>query len=115
MFASLKDPEPPPQEQDEVAEAVVAEAPAPAPRAAPRPRAVPQPEAPSVRNSTRVDKVMVATFLPKDAHKRLRQIALDEDTDVQMLVYDGLNLLFRAKNLPQIPKPPRVKRGPKAR
>jgi hypothetical protein len=67
------------------------------------------------RNTTREGRIMVATFLDKDAHKRLRQIALDEDTDVQTIVYDALNLFFRERKLPQMAPRERVQRGPKRR
>ena len=76
----------------------------------------PPPSRPSTsRNTTREGRVMVATFLDRDAHKRLRQIALDEDTDVQSIVYDALNLFFRERELPQMPLRPKVQRGPKPR
>ena len=93
-------------------------APAPAPPLAAPAAEVPQaePSRPTTtRNTTREGRVMVATFLDKDAHKRLRQIALDEDTDVQSIVFDALNLFFRERSLPAMPKPPKAQRGPKPR
>lgn len=75
----------------------------------------PPPRPSTTRNTTREGRVMVATFLDRDAHKRLRQIALDEDTDVQSIVFDALNLFFRDRSLPTMPKPPKAQRGPKPR
>lgn len=77
--------------------------------------AAPPPRSTSARNSTREGRVMVATFLDRDAHKRLRQIALDEDTDIQSIVYDALNIFFRERDLPQMPPRAKVQRGPKPR
>lgn len=90
-------------------------APPPAPVAveAEAPMAAPQPG--SGRNTTREGRIMVATFLDKDAHKRLRQIALDEDTDVQSIVFDALNLFFRERKLPPMAAREKVQRGPKRR
>lgn len=73
------------------------------------------PRTASARNTTREGRVMVATFVDKGDHKRLRQIALDEDTDMQTLVRDALNLLLRDRNLPPLPQLPKVPRGPKPR
>lgn len=71
---------------------------------------------PSTRNTTREDKVMVATFIPRAAHKQLRMLALQEDTELQVILVDALNGYCKDRKLGLvIPRPPKVKRGPKPR
>jgi hypothetical protein len=46
---------------------------------------------------TRKDKHGVAAYLSKEAHKQLKQIALDEDAEVQELIIEGINRVFEAR------------------
>ncbi len=48
-------------------------------------------------SSTRKDKHGVAAYLSKEAHKQLKQIALDEDAEVQQLIIEGINRVFEAR------------------
>lgn len=48
-------------------------------------------------SSTRKDKHGVAAYLSREAHKQLKQIALDEDAEVQQLIIEGINRVFEAR------------------
>jgi ribosomal protein L32 len=48
-------------------------------------------------SKTRKDKHGVAAYLSKEAHKQLKQIALDEDAEVQELIIEGINRVFEAR------------------
>ena len=111
IWASLREPEPQPVQQVE-----------PEPQAEPEP-SPPPPTPPTPRSSskaaprpvTRQEMVSVSCFLPKDVHKRLKLLAVSEDTEIQGILIDALNAYFRKREMPLIPKPPKAKRGPKPR
>jgi len=70
--------------------------PVPAPVSSPPPEALAvEPELKVSR--TRKDKHGVAAYLSKEAHKQLKQIALDEDAEVQELIIEGINRVFEAR------------------
>src|SRR3954451_16048980 len=57
------------------------------------------------RKSNRPDrkgKSLVAAHVNRDAAKQLRMLAVENDTTVQSLVVEGLNLLFKHHGKPQI-------------
>ena len=70
--------------------------PAPAPVSPPPPEALGVAPEPKV-SRTRKDKHGVAAYLSKEAHKQLKQIALDEDAEVQELIIEGINRVFEAR------------------
>jgi hypothetical protein len=49
---------------------------------------------------------LVGAHLSPDVGKQLRQIALDEDTDVKSLLIEAINLLFKTRGKPQIASDP---------
>jgi hypothetical protein len=49
---------------------------------------------------------LVGAHLSPDVGKQLRQIALDEDTDVKALLIEAINLLFKTRGKPQIASDP---------
>ena len=73
--------------KDGLASASVSAAPPEALAVAPEPKA----------SRTRKDKHGVAAYLSKEAHKQLKQIALDEDAEVQELIIEGINRVFEAR------------------
>jgi hypothetical protein len=70
--------------------------PAPAPVAPPPSEALVVAPEPKV-SRTRKDKHGVAAYLSKEAHKQLKQIALDEDAEVQELIIEGINRVFEVR------------------
>ena len=63
-------------------------------------RIAPRPS--SARAPSRENKRAVTTYVPVDAYKRLKQLALDMDTSGQDLGIEALNLLFKKYKLDQI-------------
>jgi hypothetical protein len=49
---------------------------------------------------------LIGAHLSPDVGKQLRQIALDEDTDVKALLIEAINLLFKTRGKPQIASDP---------
>ena len=77
--------------------------PAPAPPAAASPEPVPAPAPSSTPTApARRGRTGVTTFLAEEAHRQLRQLALDERRSGQALVVEALNDLFRKYNRPPI-------------
>lgn len=54
------------------------------------------------RGKSREGKVFAGVFLDPAAHKQLKHLAVDMDKDLQDLMKEGLNELFRKHGLPQI-------------
>ena len=73
--------------------------PAPAPPAAASPEPVPAPSSTPTAPARR-GRTGVTTFLAEEAHRQLRQLALDERRSGQALVIEALNDLFRKYNRP---------------
>jgi hypothetical protein len=64
-----------------------------------------QHEQPSRRSGTnfhRTTRHGVATYLSREAHRQLKRIAFEEEEEIQELVRQGINLVFRTKGLPEI-------------
>ena len=51
---------------------------------------------------TREGKRSVAVFVNTAAWRQLRQMGLDEDRSLQELMREAIDLLFKARRLPQI-------------
>jgi hypothetical protein len=49
---------------------------------------------------------LIGAHLSPAVGKQLRQIALDEDTDVKALLIEAINLLFKTRGKPQIASDP---------
>jgi hypothetical protein len=73
------------------------EGPAPVPAALPAPETLIVAPEPPRGSRTRKGKHGVAAYLSKEAHKQLKQIALDEDAEVQELIIEGINRVFEAR------------------
>jgi hypothetical protein len=68
----------------------------------PKPQAVPAPEIKAPRVPSRRGKKTIAGFFDPAASRQMRQIALDEDTDVQELLREAINDLFEKRGKPRI-------------
>ena len=68
--------------------------------AKPQPAAVPEIKA--SRTPSRRGKKTIAGFFDPAASRQLRQIALDEDSDVQELLREAINDLFEKRGKPRI-------------
>jgi hypothetical protein len=53
-------------------------------------------------NYYRTTRHGVATYLSREAHRQLKRIAFEEEEEIQELVRQGINLVFRTKGLPEI-------------
>ncbi len=49
---------------------------------------------------------LIGVHLSPDVGKQLRQIALDEDSDVKALLIEAINMLFKSRGKPQIASDP---------
>lgn len=58
------------------------------------------------RRKRKAETQLIGTHLSPDVGKQLRQIALDEDTDVKALLIEAINLLFKTRGKPQIASDP---------
>lgn len=56
----------------------------------------------AARTKGRIGKVQIAGFFEPEVAKQLKALALDEETTVQLLVAEALNLLFSDRGKPQI-------------
>ena len=61
---------------------------------------------PARRKKAAAKTQLVGAHLSPDVGKQLRQIALDEDTDVKTLLIEAINLLFKTRGKPQIASDP---------
>ena len=57
---------------------------------------------PAPRPPSRVNKRTFVTFVSPEAHKQLKQLALDTDMSGQELGREAVNLLFKEHQLKQI-------------
>lgn len=64
-----------------------------------------RPRAPSPRTSKKRGKHIGGYFAP-EVSRQLRQVALDENSSVQALLGEALDLLFESRGLPTIAGPP---------
>lgn len=76
---------------------LIAEASPTAPRAA----AADQPE-PKRRNVTKANTKQLTLYLDDATYRQLREIAFNEDTKMHPLILEGLDMLFKSRNRPQI-------------
>ena len=70
---------------------------APTPAAAANPEPAPAP-APTTVAPARRGRTGITTFLAEEAHRQLRQLALDERRSGQKLIIEAINDLFRKYN-----------------
>jgi hypothetical protein len=71
--------------------------------------APPSPGEPTVkprRQKRKTKTQLIGVHLNPDVGKQLRQIALDEDSDVKALLIEAINLLFKTRGKPQIASDP---------
>ena len=68
----------------------------------PKPQAVAAPKAQAHRVPSRRGKKTIAGFFDPAASRQLRQIALDEDSDIQELLREAINDLFEKRGKPRI-------------
>ncbi len=74
----------------------------PKPARAPRPaRATPSPQSRSAaaeaEKARREGKRVITVAVNSEAHKQIKQLALDEDRQVRELVIEAINLLFQSR------------------
>jgi hypothetical protein len=69
---------------------------------APLPSAAPPVEPVQRRNATKDNTKQLTLYLPHPVYRQLREIAFNEDTKMHPLILDGLDMLFRSRNRPQI-------------
>jgi hypothetical protein len=58
------------------------------------------------RQKRKAETQLIGVHLLPDVGKQLRQIALDEDTDVKSLLIEAINMLFKKRGKPQIASDP---------
>jgi hypothetical protein len=58
------------------------------------------------RRKRKAETQLIGVHLSPDVGKQLRQIALDEDTDVKSLLIEAINTLFKSRGKPQIASDP---------
>jgi hypothetical protein len=58
------------------------------------------------RRKRKAETQLIGAHLSPDVGKQLRQIALDEDTDVKALLIEAINMLFKSRGKPQIASDP---------
>lgn len=75
-----------------------------APPAPPPKPEVPQP--PKAARTYREGKKLVSAHVPQDVHRELRMLAIEEDSDIQHLLEEAIDLLFVKKG-----RPPRFQRN----
>ena len=76
--------------------------PAPAVISSPPPAALPEPVKVPVTAPSRVGKVHVGAYLPTDFKRSLLLVRAQTGLDVQTLIAQALNDLFRAHNVPVV-------------
>jgi hypothetical protein len=58
------------------------------------------------RRKRKAETQLIGVHLSPDVGKQLRQIALDEDSDVKALLIQAINMLFKSRGKPQIASDP---------
>ncbi len=72
----------------------------------PEPEAKTETKAPSIHERpARKCTKHVGGYFPPEVSKQLRQIALDEDTSVQGLLAEALDMIFHSRKMPTIAQP----------
>jgi hypothetical protein len=56
----------------------------------------------TVTKTYREGKVLVGAWIPKDAHKQLKRLAVDLDTNIQDMLTEAINEVFRKNGLREI-------------
>lgn len=59
------------------------------------------------RGGEAVETQLIGVHLSRDVGKQLRRIALDEDTDMKVLLIEAINMLFKSRGKPQIASDPK--------
>jgi hypothetical protein len=54
------------------------------------------------RNVTKENTKQLTVYLPNPVYRQLREIAFNEDTKMHPLILEGLDMLFKSRNRPQI-------------
>ncbi len=54
------------------------------------------------RNVTKETTKQLTLYLPDPVYRQLREIAFNEDTKMHPLILEGLDMLFKSRNRPQI-------------
>ncbi len=54
------------------------------------------------RNATKENTKQLTLYLPNPVYRQLREIAFTEDTKMHPLILEGLDMLFKSRNRPQI-------------
>jgi hypothetical protein len=71
--------------------------------AAAAPPAPPTVEAPPKRrNVTKENTKQLTLYLPDPVYRQIRELAFVEDTKMHPLILEGLDMLFKSRNRPQI-------------
>jgi hypothetical protein len=87
---------------DMLAAAGVVELEAPALAAAPAQPAVAAVVQPKRRNVTKAKTKQLTLYLDDPVYRQLREIAFNEDTKMHPLILEGLDMLFKSRNRPQL-------------
>ncbi len=77
---------------------VIAAATAPKPVSAPAMEDAPAKR----RNVTKARTKQLTVYLPEKVYRQLREIAYVEDTKMHPLILDGLDMIFKSRNRPEI-------------
>jgi hypothetical protein len=85
-----------------------APAPVAAPRRAPKPKAATPEQAPEegkAEGGSRVGRVVFGSYQTTETVKQTKMLAIEQDTTMQALMAEALNLLFQKYGKPTIAKP----------
>jgi hypothetical protein len=65
------------------------------------------PAAAKRRNVTKAKTKQLTLYLDDPVYRQLREIAFTEDTKMHPLILEGLDMLFKSRNRPQLARPTR--------
>jgi hypothetical protein len=60
---------------------------------------------PKRRNVTKAKTKQLTLYLDDPVYRQLREIAFNEDTKMHPLILEGLDMLFKSRNRPQLARP----------
>jgi hypothetical protein len=63
------------------------------------------PAQPKRRNVTKAKTKQLTLYLDDPVYRQLREIAFTEDTKMHPLILEGLDMLFKSRNRPQLVRP----------
>jgi len=69
---------------------------------APKPVAAAIEDTPAKRNATKANTKQITLYLPNPVYRQIREIAFYEDTKMHPLILEGLDMLFKSRNRPEI-------------